>query len=219
MAGVLEKLTGAASKFGSKIATMPTDEAAGIKATTDNVKDYMKSIEKEPPAPKAEPVVSDKDKLHPNSKYGDNPGEQRIDVSAMTKPLIQSYKKGTNYVPKTGLAILHKGEKVVPAKENKMDKTYDMVKGMAKDTPPKKEIKTMEHSKSHNGKHIVTHKHHSPAHHPDETHVMNDMAELHAHMDDHAGTPNEGEAAPTDGSAPAPLTAAPSPAPMAAPGA
>jgi hypothetical protein len=96
----------------------------------------------------------------------------------------------------------------------------DAVKGLAKDKAPKKEIKTMEHSKSHNGKHIVVHKHHSPSHHPDETHVMNDMAELHQHMDDHAGAPNDGEAAPAGADQPAPMTPSPSPMPPAvAPGA
>jgi hypothetical protein len=81
---------------------------------------------------------------------------------------------------------------------------------------PKKEIKEMVHTKSANGKHIVTHKHHHPEHHPDETHVMSDMAELHSHMEDHAGTPNDGEAAPAEGAAaPAPMTAAPSPMPGA----
>jgi hypothetical protein len=87
-----------------------------------------------------------------------------------------------------------------------------------KDRKPKKEIKEMVHTKSHNGKHIVTHRHHHPEHHPDETHVMGSMDELHAHMDDHAGTPNAGEAAPADGG-PAPMTASPSPMPEAAPAA
>lgn len=124
-------------------------------------------------------------------------------------PDIRSYKHGTNFVPSTGLAVLHKGEKVVPAKENKMNPFEGITKG---DKKPKKEIKDMVVSKSHNGKHIVTHKHHHPEHHPDETHVMSDMAELHSHMDDHAGTPNDGESAPADGAAaPAPMTAAPSP--------
>ena len=92
---------------------------------------------------------------------------------------------------------------------------YDQItKGGAK---PKKEIREMVHTKSHNGKHIVTHRHHSPEHHPDETHVMNNMSELSDHMEQHAGTPNDGEAAPTAGaSAPAPLTAGPS---MPTPGA
>lgn len=32
---------------------------------------------------------------------------------------IPQYKKGTDFVPKTGLAMLHRGEKVTPAKKNK----------------------------------------------------------------------------------------------------
>lgn len=104
-----------------------------------------------------------------------------------------------------------RGGLVSPQKDNSMAGMFDQItKGGEK---PKKEIHKMEITKSHNGKHIVTHKHHHPEHHPDETHVMNDMAALHSHMDDHAGTPNEGEAAPADGAAaPAPMTAAPSPA-------
>jgi len=80
---------------------------------------------------------------------------------------------------------------------------------------PKKEIKEMTVTKSHNGKHIVTHKHHHPMHHPDETHVMSDMGGLHSHMEDHAGTPNEGETAPGGGDQMAQLTAAPSAPPAA----
>lgn len=159
-------------------------------------------------------------KFHMSGAKGD---VQKVDVktdpahsSVMTpeqlrEPHISSYKHGTDYVPKTGPALLHRGEKVVPAKENKMDPFAGITKG---DKKPKKEIKDMVLSKSHNGKHIMTHKHHHPEHHPDETHVLSDMAELHGHMDDHAGTPNAGEAAPADGAAgPAPLTAAPSPMP------
>ncbi len=84
---------------------------------------------------------------------------------------------------------------------------------------PKKEIREMSITKSHNGKHIVTHKHHHPEHHPDETHVMDNMAALQGHMEDHAGTPNEGEAAPAspDAGGPAQMTAAPSPMPAPAP--
>lgn len=79
---------------------------------------------------------------------------------------------------------------------------------------PKKEIKRMVHTKTHNGKHLVTHEHHHPEHHPDETHAFDSLADVHAHMDSHAGTPNEGEEAPTGDSAPAPLTASPSPMPQ-----
>jgi|HubBroStandDraft_2_1064218.scaffolds.fasta_scaffold445262_2 hypothetical protein len=94
----------------------------------------------------------------------------------------------------------------------------DSMAAMGKISPkkPKKEIHKMVHTKTHNGKHIVTHQHHHPEHHPDETHAFDSMDQVHAHMDDHAGTPNQGEAAPPapDAGGPAPMTAAPSAPPM-----
>ena len=39
---------------------------------------------------------------------------------------VPSYKSGTSYVPKTGLALLHKGEKVTPAKENMSTKKHNV---------------------------------------------------------------------------------------------
>lgn len=80
-----------------------------------------------------------------------------------------------------------------------------------KDQKPKKEIKRMVHEKSHNGGHIVTHEHHHPEHHRDEKHTFSNLADVAAHMEKHAGTPNDGEGAP-DPSA-APMTASPSPMP------
>jgi hypothetical protein len=111
------------------------------------------------------------------------------------RPAMPVFHKGTDYVEKTGPAMLEKGEAVIP-KEKNMDAVKDILGGHETVKAPKK-IKEMVHTKSHNGKHIVVHKHHSPHSHPDhdETHVMNDMAELHQHMEDHAGTPNEGEEA------------------------
>ena len=139
--------------------------------------------------------------------YGTQGKEKRMDVSDMVRPL-GSLKKGTPSVPKTGIYKLHEGEKVTPEKDNPDSKKgdhmatpYDMITAGSK--KPKKEIKEMVHSKSHNGKHIVTHKHHSPTHHPDETHVFEDMQGVHDHMDAHD--------AGTDGAAP--ITAAPSPMP------
>lgn len=83
----------------------------------------------------------------------------------------------------------------------KMATPYDLITGGSKGKAPKKEIKEMVHTKSHNGKHIVTHKHHSPAHHPDEIHAFNNMDEVKDHMDQHD--------AGADGAAP--MTASPSP--------
>jgi hypothetical protein len=94
---------------------------------------------------------------------------------------------------------------------------YDGLKEKA--TGHKKAIKSMTHSKTHNGKHVITHKHHEPhdssAH--DTTHMFNDMGEVHDHMEAHAGIPNAGEGAP-DANTPQ-LTASPAPAPAAAAGA
>jgi hypothetical protein len=98
--------------------------------------------------------------------------------------------------------------------------SFSPAEAMAKISPRpkhKKEIKEISHTKSHNGKHIMTHKHHHPEEHPDETHVMDNLADVSAHNEMHAGTPNEGEAAPAapDAGGPAQMTAAPSPMPGA----
>src|SRR5437879_4868073 len=90
---------------------------------------------------------------------------------------VPSYKHGTPYVPKTGLAKLHKGERVVPAKDNDMKDMYSKVH--EGDSAPRKAIKRIVTHKSHDGKYIHTHEHHHPAHHPDETNVSNDKAEFH----------------------------------------
>ena len=87
---------------------------------------------------------------------------------------------------------------------------YDAFEKITGGAKPKKEIKEMVHTKSDNGKHIVTHRHHRPDHHRDETHVFDNAAQVADHIENHAGTPNEGEAAPAGG-APTPMTPAPSP--------
>ena len=91
---------------------------------------------------------------------------------------------------------------------------YDSLKDKA--TAPKKSIKSITHTKSHNGHTISVHKHHPPHDHEmhDETHTHSNMADVHSHLEDHMGTPNEGEAAP-DASTPQ-LTASPAPAPAPA---
>lgn len=207
------------------VAAPLSGEAAAIKEKMDNV-DAYKAGTTAPKLNDSGPVYksSPKDKINPKASYGDRPGEKRIDTNAMTKPL-GSFKKGTDSVPKTGTYKLHKGEAVIPAEENHMQKTMDKMKAALSaksDDKPKKEIKEIVTSRAHDGKMIHVHKHHRPEHHPDETHVSNDMAELHKHFDDHAGTPNEGEAdagsADASNAAPAPMTAAPSPMPPPAAG-
>lgn len=58
---------------------------------------------------------------------------------------------------------------------------YDMITGGKK---PKKVLHKMEIEPTHNGKHIVTHKHHHGTHHPDEMHAVGGADELAAHIKD-----------------------------------
>jgi len=147
------------------------------------------------------------------------------------------YHKGTDYVPKTGPAILKKGEAVLntddadklrKAKGQTMSTSHAMKSvseelGGKKEATPKKEIKHIITRKTANGKsHIHTHVHTHPAH-PDEEHVTTGDDEMAEHMMQHMGTPNPGEAeadagqgaapgaAPVPGAAAAPAAAAPVP--------
>lgn len=169
----------------------------------------------EKPAPKKAPDTSVADE---GEAAGAAARAAEPAIGTAASKAAPSYKKGTDFVPKTGPAILHKGEAVTPAKDNPMSDMFDKVPGRkSEEKPPKKSIKRIEITKSHNGKHIVKHVHHHPAH-EDETHVMNDMAALHSHLEDHAGTPNEGEgpeSAPAG--APAQLAASAPPVPGTAP--
>jgi len=204
----------------SSFARPDADSARGIDAKSKNIDEYNNATK---PTFTAEPArdttPSPKDRVNPKARFGARPGEKRLDTDEARRPL-GSFKKGTSHVPKTGLYKLHEGEAVIPKEKNMdsmKDKMTEALGGEAK--KPKKEIKEMHVRKTANGKHIVTHKHHHPEHHPDEEHSMENMAALHQHMEDHAGTPNDGEGA--ESAAPAgaaQMTAAPSPAAPAAAG-
>ena len=86
-----------------------------------------------------------------------------------------SLKKGTPYVPETGLFKLHKGERVIPKDENA--KLFDSVPGRTS----KKEIKNIAIKKAHGG-FLINHEHHN---HPDEEHAVSSLADLHKHIDKH----------------------------------
>lgn len=198
----------------SKVVQPDADSAKGIAATNQNIDEYKNATK---PTFTAEPVKEMKpasvDKINPTARYGVKSGEDRIDTRDYTKPL-GSFKHGTNHVPATGTYKLHEGEAVIPKEKNAMMNKDKMIADMSDEgkSAPKKEIKEMVHRKTKNGKHIIVHKHHSPAHHPDEEHALENMAEVHQHMEDHAGEPNEGEGAESapQGGAPAQMTAAPS---------
>jgi hypothetical protein len=151
-----------------------------------------------PAAPAAKPVDSGK-------RYGDKPGEKRLDANGDE---IKSYKRGTNYVPKTGLAMLHEGEKVVP-KEKNMDAKTAMEGITGKKGKPEKKIKEIRTKVTDDGKYVHTHLHHHPAHHADETHVSNTIEDAQAHMAEQAPNMSAQEPAmPEAGGAGAPPPAA-----------
>ena len=213
----LDKFAAGLSK--TSAAAPDSDSARGIDEVNKNVDEYKNATAATPTSagtPGTATGSSSADRVNPSAHYGAKPGERRPESSPGLRPLppLGSYEKGTSHVPKTGIYKLHEGEAVIPKEKNMdsmKDKMTDALGGS--DKKPKKEIKEMHVRKTANGKHIVTHKHHHPEHHPDEDHAMNDMAELHQHMEDHAGTPNEGEGA--ESAAPAgaaQMTAAPSPA-------
>lgn len=174
-----------------------------------------------PQPPAAKPVAqqpSPADRVKPGAKYGDKPGEERIDVKDMTKPLagqMPSYKDGTDYVPKTGPAMLHKGEAVVPKKDNMVT---DKITGGV----PAKVVSHMVHRKHKADHHTVENHHTRPEHHPHEIHHFHGASALdqvHDHLEEHAGTPNPGEAeadAGQSGVPPAAVPGAPAPAAPAA---
>lgn len=95
---------------------------------------------------------------------------------------VKSYKHGTDYVPKTGLALLHKGEKVVPKEKNFMNASDAMAAITGKQSKPEKKIHKITTHKTDDGKLIHTHMHHHSNHHPDETHVSNNIGEAQDHM-------------------------------------
>jgi hypothetical protein len=207
MSDALKKVADAFSKVGSHIAQAPSNEAQAIEEKRKNIEQYKAATSSSSSSPSSSPAQSDspRDKVG-RGPYGSQAGEKRIDTSDMTKPL-GSYKHGTDYVPKTGSYILHEGEKVVPKKDNPVANPYALVG--AEHKRPKKEIKSITHHMTHDGKIIHTHKHHSSLH-PDEQHVSNNMSEMISHLQKHIGAANDGESPSMAGDA-APMTPAPSP--------
>ncbi len=153
---------------------------ADDKAVQDANKSFADAANKEKAAPKPKPVSSPK------------------------KPSSPKYHDGIDYVPKTGPAILKKGEAVLnpeDAAEHRKEKksmtkhkidVSDELGG--KKEKPKKEIKHIVTKKSADGKHHIHIHVHTHPDHPDEEHVSTGNDGLVDHMMDHMGEPNPGEA-------------------------
>ena len=90
----------------------PGDRATGeaVSARRQAMQELNPAPARPDPAPK--PAPAPKSAPNPKTQYGTQPGEKRIDVKDMVKPL-GSFKKGGK-VPKTGVYKLHEGEQVVP---------------------------------------------------------------------------------------------------------
>jgi hypothetical protein len=118
---------GVVSKVGSKVVVPDDDSAAGIAAKNQNIQEYENAT-----APKQETAVhhesTESDKINPSAKYGDKPGEKRIDVSSYLKPLgsprmAPIYDDGgpVKNDPEDGhhqLAVLEEGERVLTPEQN-----------------------------------------------------------------------------------------------------
>jgi len=110
---------------------------------------------------------------------------------------LMGYKKGTPYVPKTGAAIVHKGERVVPAEKNNPMGLAEAALGHQDREPadkPAKRIKEIRTRKTKNGAFIHEHHHTRPDVHPMEEHASADQEAMLSHMGSQA--PNMGESEP-----------------------
>jgi hypothetical protein len=149
----------------------------------------------------------------------------------MAQDILKSYDKGGKVNVHDGqheVAILKQGERVLTEKQNKeyegkmkcYDKggkvgsmgMYDVLKDKGP-KGPKKVIKTMEHSKTHNGKHVVTHKHHAPfdGKEHDEVHMHGGMEDVHKHMDANEPQMSASPAPPDAGAGAPPMPGAAGP--------
>ena len=169
-----------------------------------------------------------------NTTAAATPARPKAPAAAKPAP-IPKFHEGTDYVPKTGPAILKKGEAVLNNKDAAKHREAKMSKGTlasvsdelsGKAAKPKKEIKSMHIKKAANGGHIIRHEHTHPEHHPDEEHTTKTDDQLASHVLQNMGTPNPGEAEadagqsgiPAAGAAPAGGASAagtPAPAPAA----
>src|SRR5208337_3728997 len=162
-----------------------------------------------------------------NAKFeGGTPIKPKATPKAPTSKMPK-FHDGTDYVPKTGPAILKKGEAVLnnedaakhreaKVKHNSMSSVAEELGGKA--ATPKKEIKHIITKKAAGGKgHIHVHVHTHPEVHPDEEHISNGNDGLADHMMEHMGEPNPGEAEADAGQSGIPPAAASGGAPAAGP--
>jgi hypothetical protein len=177
---VLNKLADIATSVGRK-AVMPDDAtSADLAVKKRNLDEYTRATTNSAQAP-TNPKKSDAspaDRINSSGKYGDRAGEKRLPV----------YHKGTDYVPKTGPAVLKKGEAVIPAHENPMNPMNPYAKVTEATEKPAKKIKHIVTRKAKSGGYIHEHHHTEPMHHEMQEHVTKNQNDMLAHMKEHMGT-------------------------------
>jgi len=157
----------------------------GIKDTASSLVDKAKAAYNSSPlhdalsTPKPETVY----------KYDDKAVAPKAPAPAAKK--MPSYEKGTHRVPKTGPALLHKDEAVLPKHEAE---AYRDAKGELGGGSAKKEIKHIVTKKAKSGGFIHEHHHTHPEQHPMEEHVTPNQDAMVQHMMENMGQPNPGEA-------------------------
>ncbi len=161
------------------------------------------------------------------------PSDKRVPLSTKVSVGKPSYKDGTDRVPKTGDAKLHKGEAVLKkedadkyreakgkgmSKESAMKSVADELGGKS-EPKPKKEIHEIRTRKGKSGGYIHEHHHTQPSHHPMEEHTSPNQDAMVSHMMDHMGEANPGEAEADAGQSGVPGAAPAAGASAAGPGA
>jgi len=227
----VSKVASALGSAGSKLVQPQSDEAAGIAAKNQMIDEYKNATMSPASTPKASgtPGMSTSpfkmDKVNPSARYGSRKGEKRIDTKTMTKPLgVPSYEDGVDSVPNDGLAMLHEGEKVVPANKNPdSHKAETRVKGamgsgstkkLAAHKGTKKTVHSITVHKSKSGGVIL--EHHINAdkkemqHHPDFDSAAKHMKK---HFQDEASGSDAGQSEGNEG----PSMATPPSAPQSSP--
>lgn len=138
---------------------------------------------------------------------------------------VPNFEEGTDYVPQTGLALLHEGEAVVPreaaerartegegvsTKSPRSDRVSSTLGGKSKKSSKKKKSKSKSKSKrgskkprsirirkAANGGYVAEHEFDQPEN--NEVHQLQDMDELKQHLDENLGDEGGGGETPPPG--------------------
>lgn len=172
----------------------PENIGKGLAERAKMTAEGRKALMPEPAAPAPQPEAprspTKRELVKPGAKYGDKPGEKRLDAEGN---IIGQMKKG-GMVPKTGNYKMHKGEVVLP-KEHVMSLAEGVLSQEAPSEPPKppKEDREMRVRRLKDKSFHIAHSHTRPEHYPDEEYSASDKKALLKHMNDHWKEDQESE--------------------------